>query len=288
LVDQGRLALDTPVIPRLGLTGTPLSPDITLYHLLTHSSGIGDDADEESGESYEALWQTRTSYLVRTTADFLPQFIHKPANFPPGQGCRYCNVGYVLAGLAIEQASGLAYRDYVRQHVFAPAGMVHSDFFAMDQVEANVAEGADPVRDADGVVTAWKRNIFSYPPIGSPDAGAHVTAGDLDRFLRQVRAGRLLSPALTEAFFTPQVSHSQDDGGQQGAGLGLWFRLDPAGRVVYAEKEGINAGVSAMLRHYPDQDLSVVLLSNMEAGVWAPIQEIHRRLAARAAGAETA
>jgi CubicO group peptidase (beta-lactamase class C family) len=278
LVDQGRLSLETRAIPQLGLTGTTLSPEITVRQLLTHSSGIGDDADEESGESYEALWQTRTSYLVRMTADFLPQFIHKPPNFPPGQGCRYCNVGYLLVGLLIEQASGLSYRDYVCKHVFGPAGMAQTGFFAMDRAEANVAEGADPVRDEAGQVTAWKRNIFSFPPIGSPDAGAHVTAGDLDRFIRQVKAGRLLSPALTEAFFRPQVLHSEGDGGQLWAGLGLWFRLDPDGQVVYAEKEGINAGVSGVVRYYPALDVNVVLLSNMEDGVWAPRREIHRRL----------
>jgi CubicO group peptidase (beta-lactamase class C family) len=188
-------------------------------------------------------------------------------------------VGYLLVGLLIEQASGLAYRDYVRQHVFAPAGMAHSDFFAMDRAHPNVAEGADPLRDEAGNVTCWKRNIYSFPPIGSPDAGAHVTAGDLDRFLRQVKDGRLLSPELTEAFFTPQVLHSDRDGGQLWAGLGLWYQLDQAGQVVYAEKEGINAGVSGVVRFYPGQQVNVVLLSNMEDGVWAPMREIHRRLA---------
>jgi CubicO group peptidase (beta-lactamase class C family) len=280
LVDQGRLALDTRVIPQLGLTGTTLSPEITLHQLLTHSSGIGDDAEEENGESYEALWQSRTSYMIRTTADFLPQFIDKPANFPPGQGCRYCNVGYLLAGLLIEQASGLPYRDYVRQHLFAQAGMAHTDFYAMDRVEANVAEGADPLRDEAGQVTAWKRNIYSFPPIGSPDAGAHVTAADLDRFLQQMKAGRLLSPALTDAFFTPQVSHSAQDGGTLWAGLGLWFQRDQAGQVVYYEKEGINAGVSGAIRHYPAHDLTVVILSNMEAGAWKPIKRIHAEVLA--------
>jgi hypothetical protein len=117
--------------------------------------------------------------------------------------------------------------------------------------------------------------MFSYPPIGSPDAGAHVTAADLDRFVRQVKAGRLLSPALTEAFFTPQVAHSPQGDGHLWAGLGLWFQVDGGGQVVYAEKEGINAGVSGVVRHYPGADLNVVLLSNMEAGVWAPLKHVH-------------
>jgi CubicO group peptidase (beta-lactamase class C family) len=275
LVDQGKLTLNTRVIERLGLRDTTISPEVTLYHLLTHSSGIGDDAEEEAGERYEDVWLTRTSYLVRETADFLPQFVHKAPNFPPGQRCRYNNVAYILAGLLIEQASGQSYRDYVRQHVFAPAGMADSDFYAMDQVIPRVAEGADPILDEAGALTGWKRNIYSYPPIGSPDGGAHVTAADLDRFLRQVKAGRLLSPALTAAYFTPQVAYRPHGDGHRWAGLGLWFHVDGTGRVVYAEKEGYNAGTSAIVRHYPAQDLNVVMLSNLAEGVWAPLKLAH-------------
>jgi CubicO group peptidase (beta-lactamase class C family) len=133
LIERGVLAFETPVVEALGLRGTTIAPTVTVKHLLTHTSGIADDAEEESGEDYAALWTTRPNYAVRETADFLPQFAYKPPNFPPGQGCRYCNCGYVLLGLLIEQVSGVAYRDYVRQQIFAQAGMHHSDFFQMDE-----------------------------------------------------------------------------------------------------------------------------------------------------------
>src|SRR5262249_43958844 len=117
LIDRNLLAFDTRAIEFLGLEGTSISRDVNVFHLLTHSSGIGDDADEEEGESYEELWKTRPNYSVTETADFLPQFVHKPPNFSPGQGCRYCNCGYVLLGLLIERAGGLPYRDYVRRNI---------------------------------------------------------------------------------------------------------------------------------------------------------------------------
>src|SRR3989442_10453901 len=104
------------------------------------------------------------------------QFAHKPPNFPPGQGCRYCNCGYVLLGLLIEKASGLSYRDYVRQHIFAPAVMLHSDFFRMDEVNEDVADGDDLLCDEHGSIVAWKKNIYSFPPIVSTDIAAHNTA----------------------------------------------------------------------------------------------------------------
>ncbi|MGZ3680007.1 MAG: serine hydrolase domain-containing protein [Ktedonobacterales bacterium] len=280
LVERGLLTFDTPVIERLGLQGTAIAPTVTVSHLLTHTSGIADDADEESGEDYADLWKTRPNYAVNETADFLPQFAHKPPNFPPGQGCRYCNCGYVLLGLLIEKASGISYRDYVRQQIFAPAGMLHSGFFRMDMVNEDVAEGCDPLRDEQGTIVAWKKNIYSYPPVGSPEVGAHVTAADLDRFLRQLKAGALLSAPLTQAFFTPQVLHHVGDEWRQMYGYGLEFAVDETGNVLFAEKEGINAGVSAVIRHYPKHDITVVLLANTQRGVWEPRREIHRLLQA--------
>ncbi len=278
LVDRKQLTLDTRVVELLGLTDTNISSDVTISHLLTHTSGIGDDADEEAGESYQDLWKTRPNYAVMSTRDFLPQFIFKPPNFPPGQGCRYCNCGYVLLGLAIEQVSGLEYRDYVRENIFTPAGMAHSEFLRLDRVNENLAEGSDPLRDETNNVIGWKRNIYSFPPIGSPDSGAHVTAGDLDRFFRSIQRGLLLSAPLTAAFLTPQVLYRQRQGWNQYYGYGLWFYLDPAGRVICSQKEGINAGVSAVIRHFPQTDINVILLSNMEDGVWKPIWKIHEMI----------
>ena len=286
LIEQGVLAFDTPVIDFLGLQDTAISGAVNVFHLLTHTSGIADDVEEESGEGvYADVWKTRSNYAVIETADFLPQFAYKPPNFPPGQGCRYCNCSYVLLGLLIEKASGLSYRDYVRQYIFAPAGMLHSDFFRMDEVNEDVAEGCDPLRDEHGTIVAWKKNIYSYPPIGSPDGGAYATAGDLDRFLRKVKTGALLSPQSTAAFFTPQVLYRGQEAWDQRYGYGRYgygicFAVDDTGKVLFAEKEGMNAGASAVIRHYPDQDINVVLLANIQKGVWEPVKTIHRLLMA--------
>ncbi len=318
-VGAGTLGLDDRVHDHVDLAGTAIPREVTLRHLLTHTSGIADDADEEAGESYEALWEERPSYSVTRTADFLPGFVHKEPNFAPGEGCRYCNVGYVLAGLALEEVTGQTYRDYVREHVFARAGMASSGFFRMDEAVPDVAEGWEPVHgdgpdgDDDGPVVGWRQNIYSYPPVGSPDGGAHVTAADLARFLGAVRDGALLPPDLTRAFFTPQVKHDdgdtdetddkdadglapQDRTAEVHYGFGLEFELRADGSVRSAYKEGINTGSSAILRHSPDRtaqvgDLppaaapgtTVVVVSNTEDGAWDPIRKIdalvtaHRR-----------
>ncbi|WP_313662578.1 serine hydrolase domain-containing protein [Cellulosimicrobium cellulans] len=304
-VGEGRLGLDDRIHDHVDLAGTTIPSGVTVRHLLTHTSGIADDADEEAGESYEALWVDRPSYSVTRTADFLPGFVHKEPNFPPGEGCRYCNVGFVLAGLALEKVAGTTYREYVREHVFARAGMDRSGFFRMDEAEPDVAEGWEPVHegpDDEGPVTGWRQNIYSYPPVGSPDGGAHVTARDLARFWSAVRGGELLPPDLTRAFLTPQVKHDDgdtdetDDKDAEGVeraasvhyGFGLEFELLADGSVRSAYKEGINTGSSAMLRHYPDAGgsvpdglppagapgVTVVVVSNGEAGAWGPVRQI--------------
>jgi CubicO group peptidase (beta-lactamase class C family) len=220
------------------------------------------------------MWIDKPCYAVTRTRDHLPRFAYKPPVFAPGAGCRYCNAGYLLAGLAIEAVTGVSYRSRVRSAVFAPAGMNTSGFFDRRDAEPDVAEGWDLV---DG---RWEQNIFKYPPIGSPDGGAHVTAADLVAFAQAVRAGKLLSPERTELFLTPQVVHHERADHAQRYGFGLEFIVGTDGVVRNYYKEGISAGASGVSRYYPGERLDVVVLTNSEDGAWEPIREIHRRLRA--------
>jgi CubicO group peptidase (beta-lactamase class C family) len=273
LVEAGEIALDTRVMPFLGIDGTCISDDVTIYHCLTHTSGIGDDADEEAGEDYEALFVDKPNYSIRETADFLPQFVHKEPVFAPGEGVRYNNVAFVLLGLVIEKVTGGSYRDYVRQHVFARAGMTGADFCAMDGVHPNLAEHYKKI-DGDGTVE-WRKNIYSYPPVGSPDGGATVTAHDLDRFVRAIRAGELLGAEWTVRFLAPEVKYNENDAGESlWNGFGFEFELDPQGTILRMDKEGDNAGVDSIMAYFPATDTTVVILANIDYNVWAMFGEI--------------
>jgi CubicO group peptidase (beta-lactamase class C family) len=277
-VEAEAFELDTSVTDYLGLTGTQISGDVTPYHLLTHTSGIADDADEEAGEKYEDLFRDRPNYAVRETRDFLPSFVHKPPNFAPGQGCRYCNVSYVLLGLMVEQASDLPYREYVADRVFAAAGMADAVFAAMDVVTPRVAEGVELVRDDGGSMVGWRRNIYSYPPIGSPDGGAHVTAADLVAFHDALRQGRLLSPASVAAMLRPHARMRARGEGWHDTGFGFEFGTDAQGTVTSYWKEGSNMGVSAILTHYVQTGITAVILSNTSDGAWEPSTQLDRQL----------
>jgi CubicO group peptidase (beta-lactamase class C family) len=274
LVEERAFALDTSVIGYLGLADTGISPAVTPYHLLTHTSGIADDADEEAGERYEDLFIERPNYSIIETADYLPQFVGKPPNFRPGEGCRYCNAGYVLLGLMIERATGSIYRSYVAEHVFAPAGMNRSGFFRMDLVEPDVAEGVEAIEGDNGGIVGWRRNIYSYPPVGGPDGGAYVTVGDLLRFHRAVTDGRLLGPALTAELLSPKARHSARGAGSHLMGFGFEFETDADDVVRCYWKEGVNVGVSGMLRHYPRKDITFAVLAVGEKAAWSPSKAI--------------
>ncbi len=278
LVERGDFTLDTPVIPFLGLTGTAISDEVTVRHLLTHSSGIADDADEEAGEDYDLLFVDTPNYRFRETGDQLPHFVHKPANFAPGEGARYNNGGFLLLGLMIERASGLTYHDYVRQHVFERAGMDGADFLALDEINHNLAEHYRRLEGDSGEVF-WRKNIYAYPPVGDPAGGANVTARDLDIFLRALRGGRLLGPELTGTMLTPQVkSHIYETGGSCWYGYATQIDVEDDGTISAWGKDGQNSGVASNAEILPDLDVAVILLANQDCNVWSLDREIDRIL----------
>jgi len=290
LIERGAFDLDTSVVEFLDLAGTTISPEVTPYHLLTHTSGIADDADEEAGERYEDLFRDTPNYVFVNTVDALRNFAHKPPNFAPGQGCRYCNASYVLLGLMIERATGVHFRDYVSEHVFARAGMERSGFFRMDVVEPDVAEGVEAIRADDGSITGWQRNIYSYPPIGAPDGGAHITVGDLFRFHDALVAGTLLGPEMTAAMLSPKEPYRDHSPRSLGSGdgsvahlmgYGLEFEIDASGAVRSYWKEGVNVGVSALFRHYPGLDITVAVLAIGEDAAWPVVHAIDDAVIAR-------
>ncbi|MFB3908809.1 MAG: serine hydrolase domain-containing protein [Candidatus Eisenbacteria bacterium] len=289
LIDRGLVGLEERVRDIIDLGDSPIPHEVTLAHCLTHSSGIADDADEEAGEDYEDIWRERPCYMVRETRDFLPQFAAKRPLFPPGTACRYNNCAFVLAGLVLEDRTGMSYRDIVEREVFAPAGMTRSGFFAKDGTEPDVAEGyaemqdakvaevADALRDDPARSPRLRKNIYAYPPVGSPDGGAYTTVGDLRSFFAALEGPDYLSPPSRGRILSP-VLHYRDlkDGGERRMGYALEHDFDPSGSRVRFGKDGVNPGVAAIAMRYPDNDGFIALLANRDADVWTLCRELAR------------
>jgi CubicO group peptidase (beta-lactamase class C family) len=280
LADRCFLGLDESVLDITGLKGTKIPADVTLRHCLSHTSGIADDADEEAGEEYEAIWKTKPCYMVREVRDLLPQFAYKEPLFPAGAKSRYNNCAYVLVGLALEKRTGLPFRKIVETEVIGPAGMAGAGYFPKDGVEPLVAEGYATVEGAEGGAAGFRKNIYAYPPIGSPDAGAFVTVRNLASLFAAIESESFLSATSRAEFLRPVIdAFTLESGDLRRYGYALEHDFDPSGMPIRYGKDGVNPGVAAIAMRYPTADGFVVILANQDTNVWSMCRDL-----ARAAG----
>ena len=123
LVEEGTLELESPVRPLLGSDLPLIDDDVTLEHLLSHRSGIGDYLDEDQELDLDDYLMPVPVHELATTEDFLAVLDGHEPKFAPGEGFSYCNGGYVVLALVAERASGTPFPDLVAERVCGPAGM---------------------------------------------------------------------------------------------------------------------------------------------------------------------
>ena len=152
----------------------------TIGQLVSMSSGIGGDI----------FGTPATTHSIRTLQDYLRQFVNEPPDFAPGTRRAYSNAGYVVLGALVERVSGEEYFDYLRRHIFAPAGMTRTGVYDRDSLPPFVAIGY--TRDDNGPAdTVLRANTGGLPGRGSPAGGSYATAPDLLRYVRAVRNGAI-------------------------------------------------------------------------------------------------
>jgi CubicO group peptidase (beta-lactamase class C family) len=289
LIENGSIDLDTLAADYLGLSGTNLSRAVTIYHLLTHTSGMANyfDDSQDSAANFEQVWADRPSYSFRSLSAFLPLFADESPLAKPGKRFEYCDAGYIMLGLVIEKASGLSYFDYVRRNIFSKADMGQSDFLTLDGTDENVAEAYVPITDRQGRITGWRKNIFAVPVLGASDGGAFATAADMVRFLRALRQGKLMSTEMTKEMLTPRVEDQPTEIGVWKYGYGMYFLVAGDGTVLRYGHTGEDPGVSCRVYHYPGPDLDMIILGNQsECAGWLglDIQALILEMGGRAGG----
>ena len=267
LVGEGRLDFSAPVVRLLPPERRPstLRDDVTVHHLLCHTSGIADYFEEEQDPEpeYADLWAQRPCYRIERPADFLPLFGDLPPYRPPGERWQYSNAGYLLLGLVLEEVTGAAYAEVVGDQVFEPAGMDRSGFFRFDEPRPDVAQGYLPRPDPSA---PWRTNIYAMPVVGGADGGSFSTAGDLDRFLHALADGTLLGGLTTTA-----LTRHADAGEGFASGYGVLHY--PDGRYGHG---GEDPGVEVLVNRWPEEDLHVIVLLNHEG----PAAQVRDLLAA--------
>lgn len=192
LAERSRVRLDETIDRYLPDYPKEKGSKITVRMLLEHRGGTGDIFNERFD---------RARTTLRTTADWYRHVRDQDLEFEPGTRRDYSNAGYVLLAAIVEAVSGEDYYDYVREHVFRPAGMIATDWYALDEKTPNRAVGyTRDERHGRGFRrgTALRTNVETLPARGSGAGGGYSTAEDLLKFANALRDGKLLGPEYAE------------------------------------------------------------------------------------------
>jgi CubicO group peptidase (beta-lactamase class C family) len=244
LEERGKLQLDDPI--KKHYSGAPAAWDaITLKHLLTHTSGI---ANFTSFPEFPKLKQFQTPVM-----DLIALFKDKPLEFVPGEKMAYSNSGYELLGYVIEKASGMPYADFVQANIFTPLGMKDSGYDSNATIIARRAAGY--TRVGESIVNAE----FVHMSIPHAAGALYSTTEDLLRWQRGLYGGKLLSAASLTKMTTPFKS-------DYALGLGV----QTGKRKMYSHGGGIE-GFNTQLAYYPETQVTVVALANVNGGAPAEI-----------------
>lgn len=245
LVDVGKVGLDD----RLGdlLAGVPAyARGVTVRQLLSHTSGVPD---------YEALLGKGDGPQV-TDRDVLT-LLHqaKQLYFPAGTSWRYSNSGYALLALIVERASGESFAQYVRHHIFDPAGMPNA--VAHEEGVDTVVQRAYGHSRENG---AWRRTDQNRTSAVLGDGGIYASAEELAHWSAALGRNAVLSAATFRAATTPARLSS---GALTSYGFG-WF-LDSFHGYRRERHEGDSIGFRTAIQRYPDENLTVIVLVNRGA-----------------------
>jgi CubicO group peptidase (beta-lactamase class C family) len=247
LVEAGKVELAAP----LGkyLTEYPnreVASKVTIHQLLTHTGGTGDIF----GPDFDAH---RTE--LRTLADYVKLYGKRGLEFEPGSRWSYSNYGFILLGRVIEKVSGQSYYDYVKAHIYEPAGMNGTGSVPEDQPVPDRSIGYIKPPGA----TMWLPNTDSLPYRGTSAGGGYSTVDDLARFAHALMSHKLLGSDSTELLIRGKV--------KIGPGVkyayGFEDRRDAEGTRSVGHGGGA-PGMNGDLRIYPKSSYIVAVLANMD------------------------
>ena len=242
-------------------------PDVTIRHLLTHTSGIPDYFDD--ADWFIKIWKEEkrvpgNDEILR----FLRETKAKPY-FAPGEGLHYSNTGYNLLALLVERLSGVPYEEFLQKKIFEPAGMsstrcchIRRDGIPFENfARATVFEDGKYVADVD---SAEDGDVVAFDGLNGDDY-VYTNIFDMLRWDRALREGKVLTLEEQKLMYTPAKLNNGEDAvydEDEGLGYGFgWFvgRDEELGRIV--SHSGGMPGVATWLERFIDADRMLVILT---------------------------
>jgi CubicO group peptidase (beta-lactamase class C family) len=250
LVEEGLVSLDTTVaeaLPGIRLGAADAGGQVTIQHLLTHTSGIDGDIFTDTGRGDDCV-QRYVSELARASS-----------TFPAGTAYSYCNSGFVLLGRIIEVLDGRSWDESLRDRLTGPLALTQTVTLPEEAILHRAAVGH---HDGNVPVQTW-----GLPRSVGPAGLITATASDLLTFARLHLDGgiaphgkRLLSEDSVSAMQQPRAAIPEF--ASPGAAIGLGWRLGYWGGRAILGHDGDTVGQSAYLRMAPEAQLAVCLLTN--------------------------
>jgi CubicO group peptidase (beta-lactamase class C family) len=245
LVQQDKLGLDDPMGKYLtDYPNKDLTTKVTIHQLLTHTGGTGDIF----GPEYDAH-----RLELHNLQDYLKLYGNRGPSFEPGSRWEYSNYGFILLGAIVEKVSGESYYDYVREHIYKPAGMTSTGSEPEDQAVPDRSIGYT----ASGAMNGSRPNTGMLPYRGTSAGGGYSTVGDLLRFANAVQQYELLNAHYTEILTVGKVK-------TPGGLIASAFADYEINGIRCFGHGGGSIGMNADLEVCPGPGYVVVVLANMD------------------------
>jgi CubicO group peptidase (beta-lactamase class C family) len=246
LQEQGKLSLDDTLSKYL--PDFPRGGEVTLRHLLTHTSGI---------HNYTSKPDFNATVTQPTTPErHIESFKNDPYDFGPGERWLYSNSGYFLLGYIVQKVSGQSYGDYLRQTFFIPLGMSNTG--------VHERTGALP-HEALGYAAGGKTSprVVDWSMSRAGGAGAlYSTVHDLYLWNEAVFGGKVLKEESLRAAWTPVITSDEDPSQPKDTGYGYGWSIQRLRGAREISHGGGLPGFTSHLLRLPESRLTVAVLIN--------------------------
>ena len=245
LVQSGKLDLKAPFGNYLtDYPNKDVASKVTVEQLLSHTGGTGDIFGPEFDKKRLEL---------KTLQDYVKLYGNRALEFEPGSRWQYSNYGFLLLGVLVEKVSGQSYYDYVRDHIFKPAGMTGTASDPEDQTVADRSIGY--TRFTGGNL---QPNTETLPYRGTSAGGGYSTVEDLSKFATALQTHKLLNAQYTEMLTTGKTE-------TPGGGKYAYGFQDAmiSGTRCFGHGGGA-PGMNGELKICPGPGYVIVVLANMD------------------------